>query len=115
MDEGDSVLKPNPLVIFLGMIILFFCIVPPSQLLAQGHTGTKSFSPKFVTVVLGNTGGPREDSLSSYLLAPKGEDAFVALDAGTLLVGISKAKQMGSFGHISLPLDLIGDDFYRAP
>jgi len=103
VDEGNSVLRPNPLGIFLEMLILFFCIVPLPQLLAQSHTGTKSFSPKFVTVVLGNTGGPREDSLSSYLLAPKGEDAFVALDAGTLLVGISKAKEMGSFAHISLP------------
>ena len=90
-------------MLFLGILIFFFSIVTPLQLFAQVHKDTHSFPPKFVTIVLGNTGGPREDSLSSYLLAPKGEDAFVALDAGTLLVGISKAKQMGSFGHISLP------------
>ena len=85
------------------MLLLFFPNFPLTQVFAHAPNSTNGSSPKFATIVLGNTGGPREDNLSSYLLAPKGEDNFVALDAGTLLVGISKARKMGNFGSLSLP------------
>ena len=48
--------------------------------------------PAFTTVVLGTAGGLTEDNLSSYLLAPSGEVAFVAIDAGTLRAGIHEAR-----------------------
>ena len=101
----DSVIRRNLLLILPWMVILLFGIVLHPQEFARASNDSNDSSPKFVTIVLGNTGGPREDSLSSYLLAPKGENAFVALDAGTLLVGISNAIKMGSFGDISVPSD----------
>jgi 3',5'-cyclic-nucleotide phosphodiesterase len=62
-------------------------------------------APRFVTVVLGAGGGPSQDDLSAYLLAPSGSGDFVALDAGTLLSGIRRAHALGSFGSVRPPLD----------
>ncbi len=50
---------------------------------ASGQT-----APAFVAIVLGAGGGPSQDDLSAYLLAPAGSADFVCLDAGTLLSGI---------------------------
>jgi cAMP phosphodiesterase len=61
--------------------------------------------PQFVTIVLGATGGPREENLSAYLLAPVGSSDFIALDAGTLLTGIRQAEVKGSFGDGAVPQD----------
>ncbi len=58
---------------------------------------------KFKVVVLGCGGGPQESNLSSYLLAPKESNAFIALDAGTLFDGITLAIEKNSF------LDIPGD------
>jgi len=46
---------------------------------------------KFNIVVLGCMGGPGEQNLSSYLIAPIGSSNYAALDAGTLLPGIVMA------------------------
>lgn len=71
------------------------------SVLAAQHVRTDQ--PKFVAIVLGASGGLREDNLSSYLLAPKGSTDFIALDAGTLLAGIVKAESLGSFQDIMVP------------
>lgn len=42
----------------------------------------------FRCAVLGATGGPYENNLTSYLLAGANSEDFIALDVGTLLVGI---------------------------
>mgnify|MGYP001460003564 CR=1 FL=1 len=62
-------------------------------------------NPQFVTIVLGATGGPREENLSAYLLAPVGSSDFIALDAGTLLTGIGRAEARGSFDDIPIAQD----------
>lgn len=59
--------------------------------------------PAFVAVVLGAGGGPGQDDLSAYLLAPAGSSDFVCLDAGTLLAGIRIAHARGSFGDVRAP------------
>ena len=58
---------------------------------------------KFVSIVLGTAGGLEEQNLSAYLLAPIGSKDFVALDAGTLLAGLRKARMMGSLWDIHVP------------
>ncbi len=56
----------------------------------------------FEVVVLGAHGGPAENNLSGYLLALKKSDAFIALDAGSLLHGIDLAAQKNSFRNIKV-------------
>ena len=63
--------------------------------------------PAFDVVVLGDAGGLAEDDLTSFLVFPAGGDAGVALDAGTLHVGIRMALTKGAFA--SLPLDAGGE------
>lgn len=50
----------------------------------------------FQIVVGGCTGGPRENNLSAYFLSALNQDAWIALDAGTLLAGIEKAFEIKS-------------------
>jgi cAMP phosphodiesterase len=58
----------------------------------------------FVVVPLGIKGGSDESNLSAYLVAAKGTDSYLCLDAGTLHYGIQKAVERGVFsdsaGHI---------------
>src|ERR1700679_919464 len=56
----------------------------------------------FKAVVLGAHGGPAENNLSGYMLALKESNAFIALDAGTLLHGIDLAQQRNSFDDIEI-------------
>ena len=51
----------------------------------------------FTVVPLGVRGGLDESNLSSYLLAAKGTNAYICLDAGTLYSGIHKAVENGVF------------------
>jgi 3',5'-cyclic-nucleotide phosphodiesterase len=78
---------------------LFITRIGRSQDDSKSQTGPE----KFVSIVLGATGGLREDNLSAYLLAEKGTTDFVCLDAGTLLAGIRKASTIGSFWDIRVP------------
>ncbi len=73
--------------------------------LAGAVPGAGQPAPAFVAVVLGAGGGPGQDDLSAYLLAPAGSSDFVALDAGTLLAGIRTAWAAGSFRGIMPPAD----------
>ncbi len=61
--------------------------------------------PAFKVVVLGAHGGPKDCNLSSYLLAPKESNDFIALDAGTLLEGIYIANSKNSFEEIKINPD----------
>jgi 3',5'-cyclic-nucleotide phosphodiesterase len=67
----------------------------------------------FKVVVLGCGGGPRENNLSGYLIAPKSGNHFICLDAGSLLNGITIANQKNSFQDIHLnsfsPLSFEGE------
>jgi cAMP phosphodiesterase len=49
------------------------------------------FAQNFKIVPLGVMGGSHEDNLSSYMVAPHGNNKYVCLDAGTLHAGIQKA------------------------
>ena len=60
---------------------------------------------KIDVIFLGTRGGLIEGNLTAYLLAPKGSDTFVCIDAGTLLSGLKQANLVGSFNHINIPPD----------
>ncbi len=79
-------MKSLKLLLFL---LLFFL-----QFAAKAQLNEEN---KFVSIVLGCSGGITENNLSSYLLANFDSDDFICLDAGSLYNGISKAYQMGSF------------------
>jgi 3',5'-cyclic-nucleotide phosphodiesterase len=64
-------------------------------------TSISGIGASFNVVVLGAHGGPKENNLSGYLLAPEGVHDYIALDAGTLLHGIDLASQKGSFKDIA--------------
>lgn len=53
--------------------------------------------PSFELIPLGVYGGGYEGNLSAYLLCEKGSQDYVALDAGTLRSGITRAIQKGQF------------------
>ncbi|MBO1256636.1 3',5'-cyclic-nucleotide phosphodiesterase [Alteromonas sp. 5E99-2] len=51
----------------------------------------------FDIVALGTAGGTKSSNLSSFLIAPHGSQSGVACDAGSLVDGIEKAVEQGSF------------------
>ncbi len=51
----------------------------------------------FDLVVLGCTGGPKENHLSAYLLCAQGRKEWITLDAGVLLGALEKAFEKGAF------------------
>lgn len=57
-------------------------------------------SAAFQIVVLGCSGGPRENNLSGYLLSPMDKQQWVALDAGSLLGGIDRALEKNNLSGI---------------
>lgn len=87
------------------LLLLLLCgalVVSAASVLAQASTT----EPKFVCVVLGSGGGPREDNLSGYMLWPAGlPGEAVFLDAGTLTVGIRKAIELGNHWEFKVPAD----------
>lgn len=56
----------------------------------------------FQIVVLGCTGGPRENNLSGYLISPLKQEEWLALDAGSLLGGIDLALEYKSLSSVTL-------------
>src|ERR1700754_943236 len=58
---------------------------------------TASFSQSFTVVPLGIKGGLDESDLSAYMVAAKGTNGYICLDAGTLYSGIRKAVELGTF------------------
>ncbi len=71
--------------------------------LAGATPGAGQGAPAFVAIVLGAGGGPGQDDLSAYLLAPAGSTDYVALDAGTLLEASYPDGRPDSllFGHLT--------------
>lgn len=55
----------------------------------------------FKLIVLGCSGGPRENNLSGYLLSPVHLSEWVLFDAGTLLAGIDVALQRNNLDDVS--------------
>lgn len=72
---------------------------PGSSTIAGRHTtiypADSNYS--FRIVPLGVKGGSDESNLSAYMVAPKGSNHFICLDAGTLHAGIAKAITAGIF------------------
>lgn len=58
----------------------------------------------FRVVPLGVLGGADESNLSAYMLAPKGSDNYICLDAGTVHYGIAKAVANKTF---PVPADVV--------
>jgi hypothetical protein len=76
------------------------------ETLATRTSSAGANEPRFVTIALGTGGGLTEDNLSSYLLAPAGSTAFVALDAGTLLTGLQHANRKGNLSAVGGPQEI---------
>lgn len=57
-------------------------------------------SEAFKIVVLGCTGGPKENNLSGYLLSPQDCNEWIALDAGSLLGGIDRALEKKNLNEV---------------
>jgi len=55
----------------------------------------------FTIIPLGVKGGDDESNLSSYMIAPRGSENYVCLDAGTINAGIQKAIEYKSLRGIS--------------
>ena len=86
-----------------GFVTTWLIVVLVTGGVPQASRQDNAASAKFETIVLGAAGGLQEQNLTAYLLAPKGDTNFVALDAGTLLSGIMTAKSLGSFDQIRVP------------
>ncbi|EIC84484.1 MBL fold metallo-hydrolase [Serratia sp. M24T3] len=69
--------------------------------LAVGLGWASSASAGFQVVALGVHGGVEEGNLTSYLLRDESQKQFLALDAGSVLPGISKALEKGSFPQVN--------------
>jgi len=78
------------LFVFLLLPVLTFAQVKPAA--------------SFRIVPLGVLGGADESNLSAYLLAPRGSDNYICLDAGTIHYGIAKAIAHKTF---SIPADAV--------
>ena len=55
--------------------------------------------PAFTVIPLGVRGGLDESNLSAYLVAARGSNDYICLDAGTLYAGIQKAVANGLFAE----------------
>ena len=88
---------------FISVLIVWLLVTSLGGDMRATLPSPGAASAKFVTIVLGAAGGLSEDNLTSYLLAPLGENRFIALDAGTLLAGIRVAASRGSFADIHVP------------
>lgn len=64
---------------------------------------TLTAKPVFEIVALGVNGGVIDGNITSYLIRSTDENNYLALDAGTLLPGIEKGIQKGSFKNIIIP------------
>jgi 3',5'-cyclic-nucleotide phosphodiesterase len=74
-----------------------------------GFTQVKPVA-SFRIVPLGILGGADESNLSAYMLAPKGSDNYLCLDAGTIHYGIAKAVANKTF---TVPADEVLRKYIR--
>lgn len=70
-------------------------------LLIAGLSWAFSATAGFQVVALGIHGGVEEGNLTSYLIRSDSQKHFLALDAGSVLPGISKALEKGSFPNVT--------------
>ncbi len=63
----------------------------------QSFSQTTARTPAFTIVPLGVKGGLDESNLSSYMVAPMGQENYICLDAGTLYAGIRAAVAEHTF------------------
>ena len=68
-------------------IILFFIFALTISVSAKAQTASTGFT----VIPLGVKGGLDEANLSSYMLAAKGSNNYICLDAGTINAGLQKA------------------------
>lgn len=73
----------------LTQILLAIIVLSTTVAKAQPIKNTNSFT----VIPLGVKGGLDESNLSSYLVAAKGSEQFICLDAGTINTGLQKAVQ----------------------
>ncbi len=73
----------------LTQILLAFLALSFNSIKAQSIKNTNSFT----VIPLGVKGGLDESNLSSYLVAAKGSEQYICLDAGTINTGLQKAVQ----------------------
>jgi cAMP phosphodiesterase len=66
------------------ILLLFLFLILPFSSFAQGGSSSR-------IVPLGVLGGIDESNLSAYMVAPKGSNDYICLDAGTLHYGIERA------------------------
>lgn len=59
-------------------------------------------NPNFRAVVLGCRGGVQQSNLSCYLISDYSSEYYIALDGGSILTGVEKGLQLGSFDHLNL-------------
>ncbi len=70
------------MALFIRLTLLIICSLPIHFLVAQNS---------FTVIPLGVKGGSDESNLSAYLVAVKGKQNFLCLDAGTVYSGLQKA------------------------
>jgi cAMP phosphodiesterase len=61
----------------------------------------QEISTAFTVIPLGVKGGDDESNLSAYMIAPKGSEKYICLDAGTINAGIQKAIDHQSLKGVS--------------
>lgn len=64
-----------------------------------------TYAQGFQIITLGSDGGVIDGNISGYLVRDKGEENFVALDAGTILPGITSGLEKNNFKGITIPKD----------
>jgi 3',5'-cyclic-nucleotide phosphodiesterase len=80
------------------------CLI--AVLISTASLAADAAKPAFTAIALGVAGGLSENNLSSFLLAPAGTSEYVSLDAGSVISGIKKGLEKGSFKEVALPADL---------
>ncbi|QNR83862.1 3',5'-cyclic-nucleotide phosphodiesterase [Pedobacter riviphilus] len=78
--------------IFSALLLLSLCAI---------HSSGQGINTAFKIIPLGVKGGDDESNLSSYMIAPKGSEKYVCLDAGTINAGIQRAIDHQSLKGIS--------------
>ena len=78
------------------MLCIFYC-TSFAQVNMQSNTNTSGFK----IIPLGVKGGLDESNLSAYLVAKKGSDQFICLDAGTINAGLQVALNNSLFNEAS--------------
>ena len=82
--------------VFTSLLCIFYC-TSFAQVNMQSNTNTSGFK----IIPLGVKGGLDESNLSAYLVAKKGSDQFICLDAGTINAGLQVALNNSLFNEAS--------------